>query len=119
MIDGAGGDDLLTGDAGADQLTGGAGNDFASYTISPAAVNVSLFTGLGSGGDAAGDTLSGIENLQGSTDFGDTLEGDNGANWLRGLNGANTLRGLGGDDLLEGGKNDDAQIGRASCRERV
>ncbi len=120
VIDGAGGDDLLTGDAGADQLTGGAGNDFAAYTISPAAVSVSLFTGLGSGGDAAGDTLSGIENLQGSSDFGDTLEGDNGPNWLRGLNasdpvlnisGTNTLRGLGGADLLEGGRDNDSLDG--------
>ncbi|MGZ5511943.1 MAG: hypothetical protein ACXWG7_00995, partial [Chthoniobacterales bacterium] len=111
VIDGGGGDDLLTGDAGADQLTGGAGNDFASYTVSPAAVNVSLLTGQGSGGDAAGDTLSGIENLQGSTDFGDTLEGDNGANWIRGLNGNNVLRGLDGDDSLEGGLNSDSLEG--------
>ena len=107
LLDGGGGDDLLSGDAGADQLTGGAGNDFAAYTISPSAVNVSLFTGNGTGGDAQGDTLNGIENLQGSTDFGDTLEGDNGPNWLRGLNGNNTLRGLGGNDLIEGGKDND------------
>ena len=106
LLDGKAGDDLLVGDAGADTLTGGAGNDFAAYSLSPAAVAVSLFTGIGNGGDAQGDTLSGIENLQGS-DFGDTLEGDNGANWLRGLDGANTLRGLGGDDLLEGGKDGD------------
>ena len=109
-LDGREGDDLLSGDAGADQLIGGAGNDFATYSVSPAAVSVSLFTGTGSGGDAAGDTLAGIENLQGS-DLGDTLEGDNGPNWLRGLNGANLLRGLGGDDLLEGGKDGDTLEG--------
>ena len=69
-------------------------------------MNVSLLTGIGTGGDAEGDTLETIENLQGS-DFGDTLEGDNGPNWLLGQNGQNTLRGLGGDDLLEGGKDND------------
>ncbi len=106
VLDGKEGDDLLSGDAGADELIGGAGNDFAAYTLSLGAVAVSLFTGQGSGGDAQGDTLSGIENLQGS-DLGDTLEGNNGPNWLRGLNGSNTLRGLGGDDLLEGGKDGD------------
>ena len=110
LLDGREGDDLLSGDAGADQLIGGSGTDFAAYTLSAAAVSVSLFTGQGSGGDAQGDTLSGIENLQGS-DFADVLEGDNGANWLRGLNGANILRGLGGDDLLEGGRDGDTLEG--------
>ena len=110
VLDGRGGNDLLAGDAGADQLIGGPGTDFASYAYSPAAVNVSLLTGQGQGGDAEGDTLDTIENLQGS-DFGDTLEGDNGPNWLRGQNGANTLRGLGGDDLLEGGKDGDTLEG--------
>ncbi len=110
LLNGGDGDDLLSGDAGADQLIGGSGNDFAVYTLSPAAVNVSLLTGQGSGGDAQGDTLSGTENVQGS-DFADTLEGDGGANWLRGRDGNNTLRGLGGDDLLEGGKDGDTLDG--------
>lgn len=106
VIDGKAGDDLLSGDAGADRLNGGAGSDFAAYTLADAAVTVSLATGQGSGGDAQGDVLSNIENLQGS-DFADVLEGSAVANWLRGLNGENALRGLGGDDLLEGGKDAD------------
>ncbi len=109
-IDGKDGDDLLVGDAGADTLTGGPGNDFAAYTDSPAGVSVSLLTGVGMGGDAQGDTLSGIENLQGSN-FDDTLEGDNGPNWLRGFPGTNTLHGLGGNDLLQGDRNDDTLDG--------
>ena len=45
-------------------------------------------TGLGSGGDAEGDTLANIENLTGSN-FDDTLEGNGGNNVLAGgLNGA-------------------------------
>ena len=48
-------------------------------------------TGLGSVGDAAGDTLANIENLTGSN-FDDVLEGNGGNNVLAG--GTN---GLGGD----------------------
>ncbi len=111
VLDGKEGDDLLVGDAGADSLTGGPGNDFAAYTLSLAGVNVSLATGTGTGGDAQGDTLNTIENLQGSADYADTLEGDAGPNWLRGLSGNNVLRGLGGNDLLEGGKDNDTLEG--------
>ncbi len=111
VLDGKEGDDLLVGDAGADTLTGGPGNDYASYTLSLAGVNVSLTTGLGSGGDAQGDTLSGIENLGGSADYADTLEGDGGPNYLRGLSGNNHLLGLGGADVIEGGKDNDTLEG--------
>ena len=65
---------VLAGLAGADHLDGGSGTDTATYAASGAGVNVSLVTGLGSGGDAAGDTLTNIENLTGSA-FNDTLEG--------------------------------------------
>src|SRR5262249_2512757 len=54
------------------------------------AVNVSLQTGIGSGGDAAGDNLVGIANLTGSN-FNDVLEGDGGNNVLKGGNGIDTL----------------------------
>ena len=55
-----------------------------------AGVNVSLMTGLGSGGDAEGDTLSTIENLTGSN-LDDTLEGSAANNVLAG--GANGVAG--------------------------
>ena len=58
QIFGLGGNDVLAGLGGADLLDGGAGIDTASYAASSAGVNVSLMTGLGSGGDAQGDTLS-------------------------------------------------------------
>ena len=47
-------------------------------------------TGIGSGGDAQGDTLSNIENLTGSN-FDDTLEGNAGNNVLAGGLGTDTV----------------------------
>ena len=80
-MDGGAGNDTLQGGAGNDSLVGGTGIDTADYSTSAAAVTVSLATGLGSGGDAATDTLSGIENLVGSA-FNDSLTGDANANVL-------------------------------------
>src|SRR5581483_9884501 len=71
-LNGDAADNVLTGGAGADHLIGGGGNDTASYEDSAAAVNVSLTTGKGFGGDAQADTLSGIGNLIGSA-FDDSL----------------------------------------------
>jgi Ca2+-binding RTX toxin-like protein len=81
---------ILTGGAGADILDGGAGIDTASYATSPSGVNVSLMTGMGTGGDAQGDTLVNIENLTGSN-FDDTLEGNAGNNKLVGGLGVDTV----------------------------
>jgi Ca2+-binding RTX toxin-like protein len=88
---------VLEGGAGADQLTGGDGVDTASYIGSDAAVAVDLAAETATGGDAAGDTLSSIENLVGS-DFGDTLTGD-AAN--------NRIEGAGGADVMDGGLSPD------------
>ncbi len=66
------------------------GTDTATYAASAAGVNVSLTTGLGSGGDAQGDTLYEIENLTGSN-FDDTLEGNGAINVLNGGLGIDTL----------------------------
>ena len=77
------GDDALEGGAGADALDGGAGTDTASYAGSVSAVDVNLSTGVGAGGDAAGDMLTNIENLLGSSGD-DTLTGDANANSLTG-----------------------------------
>ena len=67
--------DTLDGGAGADQLIGGAGTDTATYASSPAGVSINLVTGMGHGGDAEGNTLSGIENVIGSS-HNDTFVGD-------------------------------------------
>ena len=105
-LDGGAGDDTLAGGAGADTLTGGDGTDTADYSASAGAVTVNLTTGIGSGGNAQGDRLSGIENLTGSGG-NDRLTGDGGANLIDGGAGNDTLAGLGGADTLIGGDGTD------------
>ncbi len=100
-LDGGDDNDFLEGGADADTLTGGAGIDTASYASSAAGVTVVL-GGASSGGDAQGDTLTGIEQVMGSG-FADTLTGDAGANTLWGLAGNDVLTGAGGADVLKGG----------------
>jgi len=102
ILNGGDGNDVLYGENGADQLDGSAGIDTASYYNRPEAVVVDLAAGTGSGGEAEGDTLVGIENLSGSQGS-DTLSGDAGANTLQGWNGDDVLRGRGGADKLDGG----------------
>jgi len=92
IVAGAGAD-TVAGGGGADTLAGGGGVDTLTYESSLAAVSVNLATNVNSGGDAAGDSLSGFENIVGSA-FNDTLTGDGGNNLLVG--------GM-GDDVLNGG----------------
>jgi Ca2+-binding RTX toxin-like protein len=69
-------------------------------------------TATNTGGDAAGDVLSNIDNLIGS-DHNDTLTGDAGNNKLEGGNGDDTLNGGDGADSLTGGNGNDVLIGGA------
>ncbi len=94
------------GGASADALQGGAGTDTASYFTGSVGVVVNLVNGSGSGGDAQGDTLSGIENLSGSQGH-DSLIGTSGANTLQGWTGNDVLTGAGGKDTLTGGAGGD------------
>jgi Ca2+-binding RTX toxin-like protein len=96
------GNDVLRGGAGADRLDGGAGTDTASYYSATTGVVVSLASGLGTGGEAQGDTLFGIENLSGGQGW-DQLYGNAGANVLQGWNGNDLLVGRAGQDTLTGG----------------
>ncbi|MGO4727983.1 MULTISPECIES: calcium-binding protein [unclassified Inquilinus] len=105
-LDGGDGNDVLIGGAGIDGLTGGAGIDTAYYAASASAVTVDLAAGTGLGGDAQGDTLTGVEQVVGSA-FNDVLRGDAGANTLWGLAGDDTLTGRAGGDLLKGGAGND------------
>jgi Ca2+-binding RTX toxin-like protein len=115
LLTGGDGDDTLTGGAGADTLAGGAGTDTADYAASSAAVTVNLASGTGSGGDAQGDRLSGIENLAGSAN-NDRLTGDAGPNILDGRGGNDTLAGGAGADTLIGGAGSDAADYSASSQ---
>jgi Ca2+-binding RTX toxin-like protein len=128
-----GGDGLFTNDTGEDS------DDTASYFSSAEGVTIDLtaadpdgdtVSGNGvpnggpvleldsmAGGDAVGDTLYGIENLQGSM-MGDMLTGRVEGSSLWGLMGDDTLIGgtdqngaNGMDDMLMGGAGDDVLIG--------
>jgi Ca2+-binding RTX toxin-like protein len=92
------GDDTLDGGGGKDPLDGGAGVDTATYESAPAGVSVDLDAGTATGG-AGNDTLSGIDNLVGSS-FADTLFGDAANNSITGLGGTDRVRAKGGADAV-------------------
>ena len=106
VLHGKAGGDVLDGGGGADALNGGDGDDTADYSASAAAVSINLVAGTGSGGNAQGDTLTGIENLTGS-DHDDTLTGNASGNVLWGGAGADTLNGGDGNDILRGNDGND------------
>ena len=96
-LSGGDGDDALRGGAGADHLVGGKGadsldggsskwdhdsnadteevqhEDWAVYRSAGAGVSVNLATGMGTAGDAMGDTLKNIELIWGSKGYSDTF----------------------------------------------
>ncbi|MCW2923837.1 MAG: hypothetical protein JWM98_1241 [Thermoleophilia bacterium] len=139
-IFGGAGDDFLAGDAengvdasgdGADQLSGGAGVDayagggnrdlvsFADTTHS-AGVTASL-DGLHDDGpenEDIGGTTNSIEGLQGSTGP-DVLTGNDADNQLYGNQGNDSLLGLGGVDLLSGDNGDDTIAARDGVADDV
>ncbi len=78
-LSGGAGNDTIEGGAGTDRLAGDGGVDTLSYAGSSAGVTVNLRTNAVSGGDAQGDTVSGFENVTGSS-FADTFYGNSGAN---------------------------------------
>ena len=139
FIDGSAGNDTLTGNKGRDTLIGGTGDDDlfgnrgidffdpgagqddldgggdfdrVSYAGSSAGVTVNLDTGLGSGGDAQGDTYIRLERVTGSQ-FDDTITGNEFSNSLKGNGGADTISGLGGRDFIEGRAGNDILYGGA------
>ncbi|MFD0915795.1 hypothetical protein ACFQ14_05185 [Pseudahrensia aquimaris] len=83
-------DEIFSGGAGADIMDGGGGSDTATYIASAAGVTVNLITGTGTGGDAEGDMLTGIENLIGSTSD-DTFTANDQPNRLDGRAGSDTV----------------------------
>jgi len=107
-LTGDGSDNFIEGGLGNDTLVGGLGSDTASYAGATAGVTVSLALQGGAQNtvNAGSDTLSGFENLAGSS-FNDSLTGDANANILSGGAGNDTLNpgaNAGGTvDLLDGG----------------
>ncbi len=131
VLTGGGGDDVLIGGAGADAMDGGAGFDTLDYSASQAGVQVNLGdatqagnapvpagAGTAFGGDAEGDTFSGIEAVIGSA-FGDFVYGnadgnlvqlgagdDEFDNWAA-LSTADVIEMGAGDDIARAGDGDD------------
>ncbi len=105
-LEGGSGDDILSGGYGADVLKGGAGIDTASYSKATTGIVVSLVNRALYTGEAAGDTLSQIENLTGGK-YNDTLYGNGLANTLNGGSGNDVLLGGAGADVLIGGDGTD------------
>ncbi len=98
-------DDTLIGGTGADNLYGNSGFDTVDYSSSYLAVNIDFLYGTASGGDATGDTFTGIEAVIGSNTAGeqDNIWGDANSNSLYGMGGDDTLQGGGGADYIDGG----------------
>ena len=108
-IRGEDGNDFLEGGVGADAINGGAGIDTASYRDSTiGTVSIDLLANLYSGGDAQGDTLFFIENLEGSLTKRDILIGNIVANRIIGNGGVDSIRGEGGNDFIDGGAGGDS-----------
>ena len=126
-------DDFITGETdspneiegrdGVDWLRGGdSAGDTVSYESSDRRVRVDLGDGTSgssnsSGGHAAGDNISGFENVKGSA-FGDVLtaRSDDTDDNTDGQQGS-TLWGLGGDDTLTGAGGSDTLVGGAGADE--
>lgn len=105
----------MEGDAGADTLDGSAGIwDIASYFNSAGAVNVDLSDTLAeTGGDAQGDVLIGIEQVDGSNLGDDTITADDSGMQIKGWGGDDSLTGGAGADILEGDAGNDTLDGGA------
>ncbi len=102
ILVGGPGNDFLHGGGAGDWIDGGDDIDTASYRLSDAGVTIDLQNDIATGGDATGDVLMNIENIEGSA-YSDELSGDAGRNVLTGSAGDDELFGRGADDTLAGG----------------
>jgi Ca2+-binding RTX toxin-like protein len=99
-------DDMFIGGAGADKMDGGNGIDTVDYSASASGVFVNMLGNVYGGGDAAGDSISNMENVIG-TKFGDYIQGTSADNKIIGGEGNDSLYGNGGHDFLDGGDGND------------
>ena len=104
-LNGGSGNDILVGGSGADVLNGGTGYDTVDYSTSTAAVDIDLISGVGSGGDAEGDSYTGIEYAVGSA-YDDTLSSN--------TNGGRLTGGAGNDVYVTGRSNSYVDIVEAA-----
>lgn len=93
-LGGGGGNDVLFGGAGSDKFSGGTGFDLASYFFAPSGVQADLTAGTATGGEGT-DTLTGVEDLEGSR-YDDSFVGNSGENFFYPGEGNDTVNGGGG-----------------------
>ena len=104
IVDGGAGDDTISAGNGTDTFIGGAGSDTLSFVSST--LSAGIFINLAANYSGTGDTISGIENIDG-TSFNDLISGDANNNTFDGSLGDDYLFGLGGNDNLFGGEGSD------------
>lgn len=109
LLLGLDGDDLLEGGAGQDTIDGGTGTNTVSY-FDAGAASVDLLNGAATDGYGTVDTLSNLQNVNGSN-AGDFIQGNTQGNLLRGLGGADSIYGDFGNDTVEGGTGADTLDG--------
>ncbi|MGR3322581.1 MAG: DUF4214 domain-containing protein, partial [Pseudooceanicola sp.] len=103
LVGGAGEDSFALRDGGNDSVDGGGGRDWIRYdfdSLLDMGVDVDLAAGTVTGshnGMAFTQTVTGIEGVYGTDDFGDVLYGAEGENWLISLGGDDVLLGDGLD----------------------
>ena len=108
LVGGAGAD-LIYGSLGDDRIDGGDGLDTVSYDNATSGVSIDLRHARQHTGSAGVDTLTGIENIIGSSGD-DHLIGSSGINVLSGGGGADTIEGGDGSDVLSGGAGADVFV---------
>ncbi|EPX79770.1 calcium-binding protein [Salipiger mucosus] len=113
-LSGEAGMDTLEGGGGADMLMGGEGIDWASYAGAESRVRIDMTGAVQGIGDGLGDTLTGIENVEGSR-WADALWGDTADNMLTGGLRSDRVYGRDGDDTLDGGTGNDAIYGNGGA----
>lgn len=118
MITGGVSSDTFYGGSGADTIKGGDGIDTVNYFddgfdsagVGTKGATVNLATGKAKDNWGANDTLSGIENVNGSSQA-DTITGDAARNILRGGAGDDKVYGGDGNDDLYGDDGNDTLVG--------
>jgi Ca2+-binding RTX toxin-like protein len=104
VLQGREGDDFLIGGTGDDTYDGGDGADALDFGRSRTAITADL--GVGTITGEGSDTVTGVENVFGST-RADTLIGDDSPNYINGRTNDDNLQGMGGEDILIGLKGGD------------
>ncbi len=90
-------DNILRGGRGADEIDGRGGFNTADYSVADEGIALNLETGLGTGGEALGDTLSNIQKVTGSV-YADDLTGSAAGDTFDGNWGDDTMAGQAGSD---------------------